>query len=242
MSINSPIVIVTQNAVFGSPEAKIVFFTDCSAGLFLSRLRNNIGPYLGLTSSFLKGQDIVKSGLAKYFIESKYLEEFKKELSEFLNCKSYGLSEKEISLRIHQIVEKYTRKCEGSIPYESLIKKIFGNSTVEDIYKALEEETEAKEFIDKTLSQLNANSPLSLKVIKEQIKQHKNISLKEAFKADFKIAYHFMNGIDFYEGVRCLLIDRGDKPKWEFNNLSLVSDEEVLKYFKNINSDEELDI
>jgi hypothetical protein len=36
-------------------EAKIGYFTDIGGGYFLSRLRNNIGYYLGLTGARIKG-------------------------------------------------------------------------------------------------------------------------------------------------------------------------------------------
>jgi 3-hydroxyisobutyryl-CoA hydrolase len=50
------------------PETKIGFFTDVCGGYFLSRLRNNIGYYLGLTGMRLKGDEVYKAGIANYFI------------------------------------------------------------------------------------------------------------------------------------------------------------------------------
>jgi hypothetical protein len=41
--------------MYAMPEGKIGFFTDVAAGYFLSRLRSNIGYYLGLTGARLKG-------------------------------------------------------------------------------------------------------------------------------------------------------------------------------------------
>ena len=47
-------------------EAKIGFFTDVGGSYFLPRLRNNIGLYLGLTGSRLKGKEL-------FDYRSKYL-------------------------------------------------------------------------------------------------------------------------------------------------------------------------
>jgi enoyl-CoA hydratase/carnithine racemase len=49
-------------------ECKIGFFTDVAGGYFLSRLRNNIGYYIGLTGARLKGEQVYQAGLANYFI------------------------------------------------------------------------------------------------------------------------------------------------------------------------------
>jgi enoyl-CoA hydratase len=62
------------------PEAKIGFFTDVSGGWVLGRMRNNLGKWLGLTGEVLKGESIVKAGLAKFFVWKKDLGELELEL------------------------------------------------------------------------------------------------------------------------------------------------------------------
>lgn len=55
LSIFSPYRIATENTTFAMVESQIGFFTDVCGAYFLSRLRNNIGYYLGLTGMSLKG-------------------------------------------------------------------------------------------------------------------------------------------------------------------------------------------
>ena len=69
ISIHSPIRIATESSMFAMPEAKIGLFTDVAGGYFLSRLRKNIGLYLGLTGARLKGEEVVQAGLANFFVE-----------------------------------------------------------------------------------------------------------------------------------------------------------------------------
>jgi 3-hydroxyisobutyryl-CoA hydrolase len=80
VSAHSDFIIVTERAVFAMPEAKIGFFTDVSGGWVLGRMRNNLGKWLGLTGEVLKGESIVKAGLAKFFVAKKYLGELESEL------------------------------------------------------------------------------------------------------------------------------------------------------------------
>lgn len=56
ISIHGNIRIATEKTLFAMPEAKIGFFTDVSGGYFLSRLRNNLGLYLGVCGQRLKGK------------------------------------------------------------------------------------------------------------------------------------------------------------------------------------------
>lgn len=67
VSAFSPFIIATENSMFAMPEAKLGFFTDVGSSYLLSRLRNNIGFYLGLSGSRLKGEDVYLSGLANYY-------------------------------------------------------------------------------------------------------------------------------------------------------------------------------
>ena len=36
-----------------------------------------------------------------------------------------------------------------------------------------------------------------------------------------------MKETEFFEGVRCLLVDKNDKPKWIYNHVSEISNENV---------------
>ena len=69
VSAFAPFIIATENTMFAMPEAKLGFFTDVGSTYLLSRLRNNIGYYLGLSGSRLKGEDLFIVGLANYFIQ-----------------------------------------------------------------------------------------------------------------------------------------------------------------------------
>ena len=84
----APFRIATENSMFAMPEAKLGFFTDICSCYVLSRLRNNIGFYLGMTGARLKGEDLYISGLANYFIQRKDLEAAFNDLKEALPSSS----------------------------------------------------------------------------------------------------------------------------------------------------------
>lgn len=55
LSVFAPIIIATEKTLFAMPETKLGFYTDVGANYILSKLRNNIGYYLGMTGTSLKG-------------------------------------------------------------------------------------------------------------------------------------------------------------------------------------------
>jgi len=58
----------------------MTFTKKIGASFFLSRMRNNLGLYLGMTGTRLKGKELVETGLANYFVKSENLEKLETDL------------------------------------------------------------------------------------------------------------------------------------------------------------------
>lgn len=63
---------------------------------------------------------------------------------------------------------------------------MFGSRNLEDLFAILAQEQNDNPWAAETLKTLQRNSPLSLRVIWEQIRRAKSQDLKEALKADFR--------------------------------------------------------
>ena len=87
LSAFAPVIIATEKTAFAMPETKLGFFTDVGANYILSRLRNNIGYYLGMTGSILRGEDVYLAGLAHYYIPSERLKEVHQDLKDVFSEK-----------------------------------------------------------------------------------------------------------------------------------------------------------
>ena len=51
-------------------------------------------------------------------------------------------------------------------------------------------------------------------------------------KMEFRIAQHMMEGNDFFEGVRSVLVDRDHVPQWQHDSLEAVTNDEVRMLFR----------
>jgi len=236
LTVHAPIRIATENSVFAMPEAKIGLFTDCGAGYFYSRLRNNLGYFLGITAYRLKGEELLQTGLADYYVKSEKLKSLEKEIIDKTNAGTKVEDVKAIVQKYHEPVsnEKFV--------HEDFVKDIFGYETVDEIYKALKNTKQNREFADKLIATMDTHNPFSMKVIHELIKRGAGLDLKENMKNDFRLAKRFLKGTDFFEGTRCALVDRHDKPKWVYPTLEQVPREEVEKYFEKLPPNIELQL
>ena len=51
---------------------------------------------------------------------------------------------------------------------------------------------------------------------------------------------HCLGGVDFYEGVRAVIIDKDNAPNWSPATLDGVDDAMIAAYFEPLSSDKEL--
>ena len=50
-------------------------------------------------------------------------------------------------------------------------------------------------------------------------------------RAEFRIVSRIIEGHDFYEGVRAVIVDKDNKPHWNPATLAAVSEEDVARHF-----------
>jgi enoyl-CoA hydratase/carnithine racemase len=223
IAMHSKITIVSENVTFAMPETAIGLFPDVGAGKILSKLDHNIGFFLGLTGKRLKSSDLIEVKLANYCIAKENFNEVENSLSKIKTLKS-----------INNVLKKYSIKTKSALfPY--LNKKItnsFKYKKIEEIILALKNNNEnwAKEALDSIYKM----SPTSLKITLKQINLAKNVSFKDDLIMEYRLSQACMAGVDFYEGVRAVLVDRDFKPNWKPSKIEEVDNKLVLSHFKSL--------
>lgn len=85
-------------------------------------------------------------------------------------------------------------------------------------------------------------SPTSMKVTLKELTLGAKLNLAECLRMEFRLANHHVIDSDFAEGVRALLIDKDNQPKWKPPQLNEVSDDVVNKFFEKVPGIEDLDL
>eukprot|EP01016_Furgasonia_blochmanni_P052875 TRINITY_DN8474_c0_g1_i7.p1 TRINITY_DN8474_c0_g1~~TRINITY_DN8474_c0_g1_i7.p1 ORF type:complete len:348 (-),score=97.80 TRINITY_DN8474_c0_g1_i7:292-1335(-) len=235
ISVHSKVRVATENSVFAMPEARIGFFTDVGGGYFLSRLRKNLGLFLGLTGARLRGKELVQIGLADFFVKRENIPKLEESL--FQNASSAtGLDQ------VHEIVKPFNEPVEQRYEREDMINELFESKSLSGVFENLKTYEKDKEFAASNLKLLGQQCPLSLRIIYEQIKRARTLDLAEAFRSDFRLAQRFMEGNDFFEGVKSVLVDKNHVPIWTHKTPEDVPVQEVERFFSRLPEDHELKI
>jgi enoyl-CoA hydratase len=216
--------IFTENALFAMPETGIGLFPDVGGSYFLPRLPGRTGFYLGLTGERLRAADALHLGVATQHVPAAGLDALERALIEACRAKDAdGAIERALAER---------RADPGAPPIAArmtAIARAFSGSSVEAICAALDAGSSEWE---RALGQmLNAKSPTSLKVAFRQMQKGAQLSFDECMRLEYRIALRVLEGCDFYEGIRAIIIDKDGKPRWNPARLEEVSKAAVNAYF-----------
>jgi enoyl-CoA hydratase len=228
ISINGACRIATERTLFAMPETAIGLFPDVGATRFLNRCPGRIGRYLGLTGARLAAADALYCGFATHFVRQDRIDALSRGLA--------GISwqkDREFDQAAALIAEFAADP--GPPPLAALrpvIDGCFSADAIEPILDALAAVTgDTVEWAAATRAGLLEKSPTSLKVTLRQLVDGCLFDLEEALVLEYRLTQHFMNASDFYEGVRAVLIDKDQKPRWQPATLADVSDAAVEAYF-----------
>lgn len=220
LSVHGSLRVATERLVFAMPETGIGLFPDVGGSFFLSRCPGEIGLYLALTGERLKAPDALYAGIADLYVSSAQLPALKEKLSAGEDVRAMHHSP-------------------GDAPLAGLradIDRHFSKASLVDILTSLRQDP--SDWARKTVSIIEAKSPLSSLIAFRQIREGKHLSFEDAMRMEFRLASRFMRGHDFFEGVRAVVIDKDQKPHWQPDRLSGVSDEMLDFYFASLGADE----
>jgi len=90
---------------------------------------------------------------------------------------------------------------------------------------------EGAEWAKATAATIRMRSPTSLKIALQQVRRGKDLSFEDCMKTEFRIVTRIIHGHDYYEGVRAVIVDKDNAPRWQPASLAEVGDPEIAGYF-----------
>jgi enoyl-CoA hydratase/carnithine racemase len=188
---------VTEHALLAMPETAIALFPDVGTSYVLPRIQGEIGTWLALTGARLKGADAVHAGLASHYV-----------LRESLPALRAALLAGDAS-----VVERFAAPLpEASFhAHRAAIARCFGKASVLEIIQALE--AEGTDWAAEQVKVLRRMSPTSLCVSLDLIRRGADATLDACLEMELALTRSVVHDHpDFREGVRAVLVDKGNPP------------------------------
>ena len=219
--------VATGATTLAMPEPGIGFFPDVGGGWFVPRMPSHIGTWLALTGGRIKAADCELIGVATDFVESGKVEALKAAI-----------------VADPAAVDRLLTEYEGDAgrpplaAHQDEIDKIFGADTLEEILAGLK--AAGTEWASEQLKVLATKSPQTMKVALRQLRLGgKMESFAENMTMEYRIGARVVQRHDFIEGVRAVIVDKDNSPRWNPPTPEGVSEAMLDEIFAPLTSDQE---
>ena len=220
--------VATENTKFAMPETGIGLFPDVGGGWYLSRLEGRVGQFLALTGARIAGAGCLSLGLATHYLTSNLLAEAKSRIAT------------EDVERIDGILGTLSVTPPDSKIVETIVQinRHFASDRLEDILASLE--GDESDWAMKELATLRSKSPQTCKVALRQLAESLKLTdFADNMAMEYRIASRVLVRPDFAEGVRAVIVDKDNSPKWDPATAEGVTDALIDAIFAPLPAQEE---
>ena len=219
--------VATEHTRFAMPETGIGLFPDVGGGWYLSRLSGRLGQFLALTGARLDGAECLWAGLATHYLPSDKLAEAKARIADHPDRIAGILSELAVTPPTARIEANAER-----------IAHHFRSDRLEDILASLE--ADDSEWAMKELATLHTKSPQTCKVALRQLAEAAQLTdFADEMRMEYRIASRVLTRPDFAEGVRAVIVDKTNDPKWNPATPEGVSEDLIDSIFAPLPAEQE---
>ncbi|PZQ57848.1 MAG: enoyl-CoA hydratase [Phenylobacterium zucineum] len=194
--------VATERTTFAMPETGIGLFPDVGGGWYLSRMPDHFGLWLALTGARIKAADCELLGIATDYVESARVADLKAAI----------IAD---PAQVETLLTEYEGDA-GRPPlaaHQDEIARIFGADSVEAILAALE--AAGTDWAAEQSKVLATKSPQTMKVAFRQLQLGGKATTFAANMAmEYRIGARVVQRHDFLEGVRAVIVEKDNAPKW----------------------------
>lgn len=212
--------VATENTRFAMPETGIGLFPDVGAGWYLSRLPGRVGQFLALTGYRLDGAEAHALGLATHYLPAEALEGVKARIAADPQAIEAILSEAAMPPPDARI-----------LAHRDAIDRLFASDDLERILAALE--ADGGEWARQQREVLATKSPQTMKVSLRLLYDGSLFTdFADEMRQEFAVAAHVVQRHDFIEGVRAVIVDKDNAPRWNPATAEDVTDHLIDQIFE----------
>ncbi len=227
--------IATENTTYAMPETGIGLFPDVGGGWYLPRKPGAIGMWLALTGARLKAADCLVAGIATHYIPTEILGAARAQIAGAAQTHD---AERALASGLDALAEPAGKPKELTPENIERIGHIFAHDSVEAIVAALD--ADGSEWARAQRATLATKSPQTLKVAFRQLREGAKMhSFADEMRQEYRIGARVVRRHDFIEGVRALIVDKDNTPRWNPPTLDGVTDAMLDEIFAALPAGEE---
>jgi enoyl-CoA hydratase/carnithine racemase len=217
VSVHGRYCLADENLAFAMPETGIGFVPDIGSSFFLSRCPGGGGSYLALTGARIGLGDALALGLVTHSVAEA-------DHPALLDRFAEGQDPQSAIAMFAR-----PRPPAALAALRSRIDAAFIAPTVEAVLERLDRDD--GEFTAATARLIRSRAPMSLKLAMELVRRGGTLSRNDCLKMEYRVASRRVMDGDFREGVRAVLLDKDNAPRWSPAALAGVGEGDIAGYF-----------
>jgi len=225
--------IVTPSSKVAMPEISIGLYPDVGATYFLNKMPDNLGLFLGLTAAQMNAADCLHVKLADNFL----LNEHKQPLIEALLQQPWSVDQDINHQQVSHCIMALEKTVFEQLPsghietHQQLIDDALTDKSLTQTIAAITQWSDDDSWLKRAKRSMTNGSALSAKILERQLVVGQTLSLVQCFELELQLSVKLGELGEFAEGIRALLIDKDNQPKWKFASVDEVDNELIDDLF-----------
>lgn len=221
--------IVSENTKIAMPEVNIGLFPDVGGTHFLAQLKGQIGQYLGQSGAVLNAASSLYADLADCYCPLAELPNLQAAIAQAcVNGADIIAAAKRFCVAFEtEIVPTQSALAENI----ETINACFSADAAQSLAKLEALASQGNAFAAQTAKLIKTRSPLMIAVTAKAIAEAKNLSLAQALRVERTLIKRNFELREPLEGIRALVIEKDNAPRWVHAHLTEVTAAQVNAIF-----------
>ena len=219
--------LVTEGSRIACPEVTIGLFPDAGATWLLRNLNPAVALFLGCTGSHVNCADALAAGIATHSVAGASRQEVLAALG--------GVDYSGDSTDFDRVGEALSALPGAELP-ETQLGAVPDSLSLEGGYADVADRigglAGASRWVDKGIATMRRGCPTSVGILIEQLRRAPGLDLADCFRLEMTVGTHCAHNGDFAEGVRALIIEKDNRPRWRYGDLDGLDAAHVLGHFE----------
>jgi enoyl-CoA hydratase/carnithine racemase len=226
--------VVTVTSRIAMPEMAIGLYPDVGGSWFLNRMPPGCGLFLGLTGASINAADAKLIDLADHFIPHDQKTLVLEKLKAIRWGNTITLNHQKLSDELLHLEELSRNQQPASQIrlHQAAIAELAKISDLGSAMQAILDMPNEDTWLTKAKSSLQYGSPITAHIVYRLLQLGQSKILADSFRLELGLSVQCGKLGEFTEGVRALLIDKDQKPNWQYQDVAAVPESVIEELFR----------
>lgn len=234
--------VATETTQMAMPEITIGLFPDAGGTALLSKMKPHHAAFMAWTGCRLNAADGREANLVDHVISQDDLASVR----DSLLALDISAADTNPGVMIGRTIDGFSMEDEGEsqlVRHDDDIRRMAGSMHDDTVLSEVGEATRHfasalksldtdEKFLVRSRDSFFSGCAVTAIIIEQQLYRARGIDLAAMFRMEYDIASQCAYHDDFREGVRALLIDKDNAPRWQFKGVTDVPRDHVLRHFE----------